>query len=48
MSSLTVLGLAGAVVGLQQVALHTGADVGALGVGARLAAGAVHHALVEV
>ena len=33
-SPLTVLGLAGPVVGLQQVALHTAAEVGALGVGA--------------
>ena len=47
-SPLTVLGLAGPVVGLQQVALHTAAEVGALGVGACLAAGSVHHALVEV
>lgn len=45
---LTILGFAGAVVRLQQVTLHTAADVGALGVGARLAAGAVHGALVEI
>lgn len=45
---LTVLSFAGAVVRLQQVSLHTTADVGALRIGARLTAGAVHVALVEI
>lgn len=45
---LTILSFAGAVVRLQQVALHTTADVGAFCIGARLTAGAVHIALVEI
>lgn len=45
---LTILGLAGAVVWLQQVTFHTAAGEGAICVGAELAAGAVHRALVEV
>lgn len=45
---LTIFGFAGAVVRLQQVALHTGADVGALSVCARLTAHPVHIALIEI
>ena len=44
----TVLGLAGAVVGLGEVALHAGAGVRPVGVGTGLAAGPVHTALIEV
>lgn len=45
---LTIFGFAGAIVWLQQVALHTAAGVGALCVCARLAACPVHIALVEI
>lgn len=44
----TIFGLAGAVVGLRQVALHTAAGVRALCVGTGLAAGPVHTALVKI
>lgn len=44
----TVFGFAGAVVWLQQVALHTAAGVGALSVAARLAAGPVRVTLVKI
>lgn len=45
---LTIFGFAGAIVWLQQVALHTAAGVGARRVCARLAACPVHIALVEI
>lgn len=45
---LTIFGFAGAVVWLQQVALHTAAGVGALGVCACLTARPVHIALIEI
>ena len=45
---LTIFGFAGAVVWLQQVALHTAAGVGALIVCAHLTAGPVHIALIEI
>lgn len=38
----TILGLAGAVVRLQQVSFHTATGKGAIRVGTQLAAGAVH------
>lgn len=44
----TVLGLAGAVVRLRQISFHAGAGVAAVGVGAGLAAGPVHTALIKV
>ena len=44
----TILGLAGAVVWLQQVPFHTATREGTICVGAQLAAGAIHRALVEV
>ena len=44
----TILGLAGAVVWLQQVPFHTAAREGTICVGAQLAAGAIHRALIEV
>lgn len=44
----TILGLAGTVVWLQQVTFHTAAREGAIRVGAELAAGAVHRALIKV
>lgn len=47
-SSLTILGFAGSVIGLQEVPFNTAARVGALRVGARLAAGPVDGAFVEV
>lgn len=48
MRVLTIFGFAGAVVWLQQVALHTAAGVGALRVCARLAARPVHIAFIEI
>lgn len=45
---LTILGLARAVVRLGQVALHTGAGVGAFGVSTGLTAGPVHSALIKI
>lgn len=48
LTKLTILGLAGAVVWLGQVALHTGTGVRAIGVRAGLTAGAVRAALIEV
>lgn len=44
----TILGLAGAVVWLRQVTLHTGACVGAVSVDTGLTAGPIHTALIEV
>lgn len=44
----TIFSFAGAVVWLQQVSLHAAAGVRALSVGARLAAGPVHVALVKI
>lgn len=44
----TILGLAGTVVWLQQVTFHAAAREGAICVGAELAAGAVHRALIKV
>lgn len=46
--ALTVLGFAGSVVWLQEIPLDTAARVGALCVGARLAARPVHGAFIEV
>lgn len=46
--TLTILGLAGAVVWLRQVALHTGAAVGAFSVCTGLTAGPVHSALIKI
>lgn len=48
MSVLTIFGFAGAVVWLQQIALHTAAGVGALSVCARLAARPIHTALIKI
>lgn len=45
---LTIFGFAGAVVGLQEVALHTAAGVGAVSICARLTARPVHIALIEI
>lgn len=45
---LTILGLAGAVVRLQQVAFNTATCEGAICVGAKLAAGAIHGTLVKI
>lgn len=45
---LTILGLARTVVWLGQVALHTGAGVGAFSVGTGLAAGPIHSAFIKV
>lgn len=45
---LTILGLAGAVVWLRQVALHAGTGVGAFRIGTGLTAGPVHSALIKI
>lgn len=45
---LTILGLAGAVIGLQQVTFNTATREGAIRVGAKLAAGAIHRTLVKI
>lgn len=45
---LTIFGFAGSVVWLQEIPLDTAARVGALGVGACLAAGPVHGAFIKV
>ena len=45
---LTILGLAGAVVWLRQVALHAGAGVGAFSVGTGLTACPVYSALIKI
>lgn len=45
---LTILGLAGAVVWLNQISFHTGAGVRAVCVSALLTAGAVHRTLIKI
>lgn len=45
---LTILGLAGAIVWLRQVAFHTGTGVGSFGVSTVLTAGPVQAALIKV